>query len=259
MDDIIIENIWSNPKENAHFLDWYTISIQVRNISDKAVRIEKVECRFIAETEDVFAPYTTKPVELEPRNLSSPISIEFEASLLLKNYTNVYNIRVHYKQLNESQTIDCDPRKYIILHPRGASDKFFFISHKDPEDSDISRILRGFLKKLGYEGYIAEDDHNPGVELWDEKIPQKIEACLGIIVLWTSTAKKMPDGIIREIALAKAHKKRIIFLKEEGLELPEQISDTTEYLTVRYPIPTASLIDLVLSLERMDTKGRFLV
>lgn len=148
MENIAVENIWSNPKENAYFLDWCNISVQVRNISDKTIRIEKVECLFDTEDDGIFAPCSAKPQEIMPKQRSSPISIEFEASLSLKAYTNSYKMRIRYQQTDESIILDYDPRKYIVLYPRGSNEKFFFISHKDPEDIAVARRLREFLWKL---------------------------------------------------------------------------------------------------------------
>lgn len=258
MDDIVIETIWSNPKQDVHFLDWCSVSLQLRNTSETTVRIEEVECLFDTEDGNTFSPHSTKPQELKPKQRSpEPISIEFEASLSLIAGTNSYKIRVHYRHNHNSRILEHDPFKYFILYPRGVNDKFFFISHRDPEDSDLARRLIGYLRKLGYDGYIAEDDPNPGIELWDEKIPPKVKSCFAIIVLWTSSALKEPANLIREIDLGQSLGKRIVILKEDGIALPDSFSKTREHFTVTNPIPTSSLIGLVKSLERMDANGCF--
>ena len=60
--------------------------------------------------------------------------------------------------------------KYIIINPKHSPEKHFFLSHKDPENTFIASRLDHYLKKIGFIGYVAENDPKPGLDIWTEKI-----------------------------------------------------------------------------------------
>lgn len=220
--DLIVETVWSSEQKNNNhvfFLNRFCISVQARNNTGRTIRIEKVECHFKVE-DGMQAPIFsgTCGENIKDNNLSL-ISVWCDADLALKAHTNNYHIVIFYHD-GKKKTFEYDPQKYLIFSPLGPGERHFFISHKDPQDTKRARCLAGFLSKLGFVGYISEDDHRPGMDLWPEKIPQAISDSIGVIILWTSRAAKNPKNIYREITLAKSKRKRLILAQEKGAQGP---------------------------------------
>src|SRR5438309_1906336 len=133
--ELVFEGVWAYPNDFPFFLQKWIINFQVRNKSGRRIQIERVGCTF--QIEDDLEPYT--PIVpyfliLENGHLSRPIPIEFEVDLALKAGTNYYHIVVYYHDEN-SQTVEHDPRKYLILNSPAPGEKSFFISHKDQENT----------------------------------------------------------------------------------------------------------------------------
>jgi len=148
--------------------------------------------------------------------------------------------------------------KYIIIYPTRETGKHFFISHKDSADTAICSKLRHYLKKIGFEGYLAEEHRMPGLDLWKEKIRPAIKGSAGIIVLWTANASKEPEQIIREIELAKESDKRILLVREDKLLLPELITTEIEYFpTSKDVLQVSDLVELVRSIDESYNAGLF--
>src|SRR6266581_5160272 len=250
---LIVENVWSHPREtNVHFLQKCCLYVQVRNKLGRSVRIEGIECRF--ESEDGVKPYIPSQRHIEDLQhgyLSDPIAIEFEADLALKAYTNYYHIIISYDDGNK-RTLDYDPKKFFVFYPLGHARRQFFISHKDPQDTNIGRQLAGFLSKLGFIGYLSEDDHRPGIDLWKEKIPAAISASIGVVILWTSNAAKDPSKILRELEMAKLNGKPLILAPQRGIRVPKKFPRRIEYFRFKDPLSDVELKGLALSIHTTD-------
>ncbi len=258
-DALIVERVWSYPPVlPAFFLEKCAIYLQIRNKSGKAVQIEKVECRF--ETDDGVEPYIpaiTPLLTLEHEHLSPPIRVEFDAHLSFKANTNCYRIIINYRN-DETKTFEHDPRKFLIFNPQGPCEKHFFISHKDPEDFNIASKLVHFLKKVGFSGYLSENDHGPGIDIWAEKIPSAIQSSVGVIILWTSRAARDPLYIKREIKIAKSYKKPLILAREQRVRIPKIFpKKKIEYYQLQNPISSSQLIHLVCSIENTNRRGGY--
>ena len=215
--------------------------MQARNNTGRTIRIEKVECHFQVE-DGMQAPIFsgTCGENIENNNLSRIISVWCDADLTLKAYTNKYRIVIFYHD-GKKKTFEYEPQKYLIFSPLGPEERHFFISHKDPEDKERARHLASFLRKLGFVGYISEDDHRPGMDLWPEKIPQAVSDSIGVIILWTSHAAKNPKNIYREITLAKSKRRQLILAKEKGVRGPRAFPKKKEYHTFERPLSITQL------------------
>lgn len=257
-EDLEVEKVRSYPEWSAFFLEKCAIYIQIRNKSDRSIQIEKVECKF--QCEDSIEPYVpniTPYMTLQPGHLSRPIRVEFEADLALRTGTNNYRIIIQYRD-DILKIFEHDPRKFLIFSSLSPGEENFFISHKDPEDTDIGRQLAHFLKKLGFAGYLSEDDYRPGVDLWMEKIPVAIESSIGVIILWTSRAAKNPDNIYREINIAKSMGKRLIMAREEWITAPDIFPKEIEYYRFKEnPISMADLKKLACTIEDTYRRGGY--
>ncbi len=248
-EELVVEAVWSSPETSALFLGLCEIYVQIRNKSNHPIQIQKIECHFQCE-EDVepCTPDYTPHLTLKPGEISSPIPITFNADLVLKMYTNSYVIIIQYRN-DDIKILKHDPRKFIIFKPRGPHEKLFFISHKDHEDTEISRWLAQFLQKLGFIGYMSEDDRRPGINLWKEKISNAIKTSVAVIILWTSRAAKNPDNIYREIEIANSFGKRLILSPEQGVTVPDNFSKDIEYYQFEKPISKSELKKLACSIE----------
>lgn len=247
--DLTIESIWSSPDVYVLFMELCQIYVQIRNELDRPVQIQKIECIF--QYEDATEPYipsVTPYLTIEPGHLSDYFRLEFKADLALKADTNTYRIAIHYRD-NVVKKIEYNPHKFIILKPSGPNEKLFFISHKDPEDRDIGRKLAHFLKKLGFKGYLSEDDRKPGMDLWKEKIPSAIQSSIAMIILWTTSAAKSPEYIYREIDIARSGSKPLILACETSVEVPSDFPKDREYYAVQHPISTSELKTLACDIE----------
>lgn len=258
--DIVVEAVWSSPQVNVFFLELCEIYVQIRNKLDRSIQIQKVECHFQCEDNvEPYIPRITPYLSLKSGQLSHPaeIRLKFEADLALKDGTNGYRIVITYLDTLDSsiRVFEHNPHKYFILSPAGPNEKLFFISHKDPEDTETCRSLSHFLGKLGFIGYLSEDDRRPGMDLWKEKIPTAIESSIAVVILWTSKATLNPDNIYREIALAKSFNKRLIMIRENDVSVPSDFPEDIEYFPVQKPISTTEIKNFACRIEDSYSRG----
>jgi hypothetical protein len=256
-EDIQIESIWSSPSAMALFLELCEIFIQIRNHADRIIQIQKIECLFECDGDvEPYVPSVTPYQVVEPGHLTNPIRIKFEADIVFKAHTNCYSIVVHYLIDDNLKIFRAKTQKYFIFSPPGPNEKKFFISHKDPEDTIICRRFASFLGKLGFIGYMSEDDRRPGIDLWKEKIPSNIKTSVAMVIVWTKKASKNPENIYREIDMAKSFNKRFIMAIENNVPPPsEKISTDIEYFTVTYPASVGDIKKLACHIEDSYRRG----
>jgi len=257
-DELIVEKVWTHPDPSTArsicFLERFDIYIQIRNNTSRPLQVEKIECLFELDDEmDKYLPSTMPFLTLGPKQRNRMIRIVCEADLSLKAHTNFFRVRIHYTS-DSKKIIEYDPHKFLVFVPLGEEDKQFFISHKDKEDTDISRLLAKLLRKLGYKGYLAEDDKRPGMNLWKEKIPSEIKCSAGFIILWTKNATKNPKNIYRELEIAKKMNKHLILAREDGVDIPKDFPKEIEYFNLESPILAHQLKELVYSIEETDSQ-----
>ncbi len=246
---IVIEDVGSIPPANAFFLMPCTIYVRIRNKTNESVLVENVKCQLeVDEGFEPFTPSVTPFVRLEREHLSPLIPIEFIADISLKGYSNFYKLDATYNN-SERKTLTHDPRRYIIFNPQGSGGKQFFISHRDPEDTGLARSLANLLGKLGFKGYISEDDPRPGLKLWEQKIPMAIASSVGIVILWTLKAAQQPENIIREIEIAKKEEKPLFMAPEQDVEIPAVFPKEIEYYRFTKSISPTELKNLALSID----------
>lgn len=254
--DVFIEKVWSYPEWSAFFLEKCAVYVQIKNRRNRPISIEKVECIFQNdEGIEPFTPTITPRLTLENGHLSRPIRIEFEADLAFRAGTNSYRIVVYYRT-DDLEIVEHDPRKFIIFSMMEPEESFF-ISHKDPEDSLVCRHLAYFLRKIGFIGYLSEDDRRPGMDLWREKIPEAIKSSIAVVVLWTSRSAMRPDNIFREIDLARSMGKRLIMACEEGVDIPDSFPKEIEYYRFQEQFLSFELKRLACSIEDTYRRGGY--
>ena len=253
-----VEIVTTTPASDAFFMQEGTVYVRIRNRAKKRIRIERVECHFQVDGGfEPYVPYAEPRATLDDGHLSEPINISFVVDLALRSYTNSYKLVIFYDD-GILRALEFDPRKHFIFYPVMSDGSSFFISHKDPEDSDWSRVLANFLQKLGFSGYVAEDDSSPGLSLWGEKIPRAIEKSVGMIILWTRNATLKKDSIIRELDISKPMGKKLILAQEPGLRVPRNFPKDIEYFQFKGAISSAELKRLACSMEKTYRQGGYL-
>lgn len=242
-------NCWSNPSLHITYLDEGSIYAEFKNNSDDTIEVDRVICQF--QTEEGLKPYqcfVNPRISIKPRNISK-IQIPFAADLSLTAGTNSYSLVVEYRYAGYSDMITLNPpSKYLIIQPVRPPEKHFFVSHKDPEDTQLASKLDHYLMKIGFKGYLAEKERRPGLDIWQEKIMPAIDECVALIVLWTSNAKVKPTNILKEFDYAKDCAKKPILLVEQGVDLPDPFPQDIEFVRTPGKITEVDLIDLVKSI-----------
>ena len=177
----------------------------------------------------------------------------------MKESTNCPSIRVEYVSggATHVSTFDKPISCYAIIRPIPEHIQYFFISHKDPMDTKIAKSFDHYLKKIGFSGYIAEDNRQPGLDLWREKIQPSIENCSGLIVIWTAEAIKEPKAILREIKYAQEKNKRIMLLTDKGLDIPDILQKDNEYDCAEDTISEHDVVKMVDKIYQMYLDGIF--
>jgi len=217
--------------------------------------LERVECIFRSEEElEPYIPTTEWLLNLEPDELSPPLFMDFAFDLALKAGTNRYLIKIYH---SSGKVLEYDPRKYIVINPVCPPKKGFFISHKDPTDTDISRRLAGFLSKLGLVGYLAEDDKRLGLDLWGGKIIPAIKESIGTIILFTSSAENGPGRIVREIEISKENDKPLILVLEPSVREPPNFPIGIEYHRLETPLNSNAVKKIAGWVYEMYRRGKY--
>lgn len=259
--DLELKGCWIRPRSYVTYLEDGDIVLELKNISNELIEIEKISCSFEAD-EGLSPPESaiSAMMSIKSNNISR-IRIEFKTDLRLRGATNFAKVKVIYRKGKAAkiQSIEfTNPyTQCIIINPIHPAEKHFFISHKDPENTGLATKLDLHLIKIGFRGYVAENDKRPGTDIWKEKIFSSVDDCVALIVLWTSEAASDPTTIFREVHYAKQRQKRIILLAEHGLEIPEVFQGDKEYMQIRGKITIEELVNFVESIEKTYRSGGF--
>lgn len=257
--DLSLEDCWSFPEMYISYLQKGVIHAEFKNNSDKVIEIKKISCQFKSNGLEPYSPSINTIVSIQPNNLER-IQIPFVVGLSLPMTTITYSITASYKKVGASKAITITyeaPTRSIIVKPIRITSKYFFISHKDPDDLDLATKLDFYLRKIGLEGYIAENDRRPGLDYWDDKIFPAIDYCLAIIVIWTSNASKDCKNILREVKYAKKNGKTIIPLIERDVTIPKLFENSKEYAWISANSTDVDLIQFVTDIEKNYEKNRY--
>lgn len=237
----------------------YLIHAEFKNNTNSTITITRVTCLFKTDDNLKHTALTTRPCPIPSGNIRE-LTIPFRVDLAMSAGTNCPTVEVEYtvggptpKVVKFDKTVHC----YAIITHAPDRRQSFFISHKDPEDTEIAKKLDHYLKKIGFRGYIAEENRQPGLDLWREKIFPQIESCTGLIVIWTEKAKQYPKAICDEIEYAQKYDKRIIQLIEKNIDIQCILQNQNEYIHTNDKIVEQDLVDLVSSIYQMHTRGFF--
>src|SRR5205823_3954171 len=117
-------------------------------------------------------------IELSPGD-HADFSIAPEIQLLYRPESNLVGTWLYLRERVNNAWNDVPDEYYprrtaVRIIPRSAVHRRVFISYKDPENYALACELKLLLRRLGFEVYIARDDHAPGTHLWRSKIPEAI-------------------------------------------------------------------------------------
>ena len=251
------------PEKPLSFLDEGCINIELKNNLSHHIYLEDVACCF--QTEEGFNPYEVHAVEKKPIPPGCRINVQipFCAELRLKEFTNIFSLKASYRasSVETLTTVTLDGFSVInsIIIYSVKRNKYFFVSHKIPEDSVLASILDHYLKKVGFEGFLAEANPRPGLDIWTGKIIPAIKNpnCIGLIVLWGSNAIKDPRAILRELKYGHDLDKKQIIIKQQDVAIPSFFpKKTREYQqTTGAAISEVDLVNLVESIDTMYRNG----
>ena len=260
--ELSLEGFWIRPHSYVTYLeDDLFILVEFKNNSNHSIEIETITCLFeIEESLPEYLSVASPNISIGPKNISDMVRIPFKVDLKLHANSNYPTLIIKYR-INKSVTKTIqftNPyTRCIIINQMHLPEKHFFLSHKDPHNTSLATKLAHHLQKIGFIGYIAENDPRPGLDIWDEKIFPSIDTCFGLIVLWTSDTVKEPQTIIREVEYANKKQKRIILLAEKDIDIPELFLGTKEYLEVDGKITDVDLVNLVEIIEKIYRLGGF--
>ena len=163
--DLDLEYCWASPcTEIAYLGENLAVGVVLKNNLDRTVTVEMIRCSFQVEgglsKHENFVPVH---IYIEPGGRSSSVMIPVTADLRLRRDTNYATIRVTYTVGGTAQEAEFGnpDTAYVMLRPTHPPKNHFFVSHKDPQNTDAARELARHLQKIGFGGYVAEDDRDP--------------------------------------------------------------------------------------------------
>lgn len=264
MNELSIAGCWIDPHSNITYLEKAELRVEFQNNSKHAIEIVKISCRFEAENDLSPRVFSKEPmISIKPGNISPLIKIPFTVDLSLREATNYSLLEITYRYAKSvdliKTTFGYPDTRYLIIRSVHSPEKHFFISHKDPVQTQLGTRLDYHLIKIGFRGYLAENDKSPGLDIWNDKIIPNIDVCVALVVLWTDESSKDPKRILREVKRAKRQKKKIIVLAEKGVKMHKLFKGTKEYYrVVDNTIREIDLIELVEHIEKLYRSGAFL-
>ena len=252
-----LESCQSTPSRDITYLEEGYIFPEFRNNSNLDLEILRVVVKF--QTENDLPPYETQVspmLSVKAGNRSQIIRIPFLVDLSLIQNTNSLSILASYKHRGSTQTLSQSYQlaKSLIISPIARQVRFLFLSHKDPEDAPIARKFDHYLRKIGFEGYLAEDDRQPGQDLW-QKIRSKIEQSLTLAAFWTRNAESDPAFMKRELEYSISVGKKPVLFAEHGVNVPDSFPKGVEFEEIRMT-PT-ELVEMAESVEGAYRAGLY--
>lgn len=168
-EELSLEGFWIRPHSYVTYLDELFVVVEFKNNSDQIIEIETITCSF--ETEKSLLAYsssTSPMISIQSGHRSSLVKIPFIVDLKLKEYTNNPTLDVVYrtaKSLTKTVKFGNPHTRCIIINPMHPPEKHFFLSHKDPKGTSIAIELDRHLMKIGFRGYVSENDPRPGLDI----------------------------------------------------------------------------------------------
>ncbi len=241
------------PSLNVEYYEDIIIPVSITNNSIYSILVESVTFRFQTdrETHVYVEKACSKIVETGSLlNLEIPVSPtpEFRAN------TNAFEVSVIYKK-SENQTLGPQQREwlrgaYLIIKPLDQKLGQLFISVKQPEDLELAKLLQELAEHAGFTVYLATNDPQPGVPLWD-RIEPELKKSMSALILWTKHTQ-WGTGVQHEIELCRNCGIPDILIIEQNLELPDSYKGTEiEYQRFNPDDPLKAFVKVITTQRKL--------
>lgn len=236
------------------------IQVVFKNNVALPVIITRVTCWFESEPGLAARRHSVDaPVEIAPGGRSESIIVPFTVDLGLYQSTNYAHVEIEYVVDNgapRTLVFGSPSTAHMMVLPITAIPKNqLFISYKISTDTKLAHELHKYLHKIGFRGYIAEDDPRYGHDMYTGKFAPEINNSSALIVLWTGAAAAEPGTVQWELEYALSNKKRILVIKEDGVDPPPSLSSRTERFHAGSPVSRSDLVKFVTKFYRGYQRG----
>lgn len=236
------------------------IQVVFKNNTNVPVTITRITCWFEPEQGLPTRLHTVNlPIGVAPGGRSEPIIIPFTVDLALRSSSNSARVEIEYTaRRGDPKTLlfrSPDTAHMVVVPITTIPENQLFISYKISTDTWLAHELHKYLNKIGFRGYIAEDDPRYGHDMYTGKFVPEINNSAALIVLWTRAASTDPGTMQWELNHALETKKRILVIKEDGIDPPPALSDRTERFHAGSPITVSDLVMFVTKFYRSYKLG----
>lgn len=246
--EIELESCSIGDCQYAPFMTNRYVQARLKNRTALPMAVRRITCWFDSDSGLASQQYSNvAPLDITPGGRTDAVIIPFTVDLNLRESTNYAHIEVDYAVgdgRDKLASFGMPDTGYMIVLPTDAQPKRqFFISYKIPADTATARDLRKCLAKAGIRGYIAEDDPRYGHNMYTGKFEPEIDNSEALVVLWTKSASADPGTMQWEMEYSQKKSKRIYVVKEDGVDPPPGLPESTERFHAGSPVSGADLVD----------------
>lgn len=258
--EIELESCSIGSSRDAPFMTRRFVQARLKNITALPMTVRRITCWFDPDSGLVSQRYSyDAPLDIMPGGRSDAVIIPFTVDLNLRESTNYAHIEVKYAVgggRDKLASFEMPDTGYMLVVPTDAQPKRqFFISYKIPADTATAYNLQKYLAKAGIRGYIAEDDARYGHDMYTEKFEPEIDNSEALVVLWTKSASADPGTMLWEMEYSQKKSKRICVVKEDDVDPPPGLPESTERFHAGSPVSGADLVEFTAKIYRAYQQG----
>ncbi len=206
------------------------ILISITNNSNHPILVESITLRLQTDADFADVYIEENDSSLIEQGLVKEFQIKITPTPEFLANTNQFGVSVLYRKsenqklgLQYSQRLE-PPFPFIIIKPTKEILGKLFISFKQPEDIILAELLERLAKRAGFSVYMAVNDPNPGIDLW-ERIEPELKTSTCALILWTKYTN-WGTGVPHEVKLCREYNIPDVLIIQDGLELPEAYKGT---------------------------------
>lgn len=255
----MIHVVSSGPVFHTPYLTRQIVPVTLVNGFPYTILVSQIGGYFHVPGIDLNQSMQSYAVDMHDREL--PPSGQKEAylsvvpDLLLPSSTVQLGVRLYYQRYEAARLAGREgpldlPAGCIVVQEHASTGKQVFISHKDPENRHLARLLQQYLRHVGIKGYMAKDDLEFGTSIWKEKLPLAIRNSQALAAIWTAHTARKPQNIQREIDFAEEFGVPVMLVSESDIPPPEGYDPDIEYALLKPAEPEQALAELAQGLHR---------
>jgi hypothetical protein len=230
-------------------------SIFITNTSPTNILVEAAALRFQSDFGvSTISVSVDCSIELAPAAVHEHV-FEITPTPVFLAHTNTFDIKLRYRLLEEAvgepkqQVFPQPPYAYLVIREPSRHIGKLFISLKQPEDLELGRVLSTMARRAGFEPFLKADNDRITEDIWRDTIEPALNASDVVVVIWTEQTHWKAEGVIREIRLCRALKKREALLLATDTTKPDLYEGTT--IEYREFDPTAPARAFAEAVERL--------